>query len=295
MAAPRFIRGVIARAGPGRYPWCRDMVEAILGATAARRRSNVSWSWNLYSACPVRDAQAIKLALERGLVEYLAEHEECSDTYAEVGIGGKVPTPKAVRAAAAELGDEVPAEILERLKACHTSLVLEDVTDGLDSPLQVSILQFLVTQLAPCLMDWGDFELELGEAVLDKLAPRRSRGALPTGPVPAAVAASPPAVGPSPKPKAPKRAAIRPLQEQGGERRALRLIGLLERARVDRDLAIDLQRGIGRLPPLATDYLELILSDGAMDDARAASELELSLEELQPVLVKIEAALLEDD
>jgi hypothetical protein len=69
--------------------------------------------------------------------------------------------------------------------------------------------------------------------------------------------------------------------QRPGTARASRLVGLVQMAQSQPELAFDLRRVASSLSELGTAYLELILGEGPLDDDEAAKRLKVSAAELQ--------------
>jgi hypothetical protein len=235
----------------------------------------VSWSWYLYTTRAPADVIAVEAELEAALDAYFEDHDD-GDSYAEHGAGGGAPPkPDDVVAYRERFRETVDPAILTRLGQCRTTMSFDYVRDRPeDSPIQVSILKVCLDRLAPCVFDWGDLSLELGEIALARLAKLRSRRL--------DVARKP-----APAPRRPvKRRAAKP-----GEVRALRVVAALANAEDDPDLAVDLHRALDRIAPLAKRYVHLLAEDGAMDDATAAKRLDVEPAVLGAVIGEVDAVL----
>ncbi len=233
----------------------------------------MSWSWFLYTTHAPPDVVAVDAAYQAALEEYLEEHD-VYDGLAEAGAGGVAPpTVEEVTSLDAKYRRRTPREVLDRLALCRTTVSFEYVRDGPDeSPIQVSSLRFWLERLAPCVMDWGDYSLELGEHALARLKKMRSCGAL---------GGAPPA----------RRAPVRRRAEKPGEVRAVRVLECFDRARADPANALDLQRALGSLSEHAQSYVELLVREGARADATAARALWLSAQAFREVVEEVERAM----
>jgi hypothetical protein len=229
----------------------------------------------------MNDVMGVQADLEQLLDAWVEERgeqaaEELAETCGEVGPGGPVPSVDDVVRYNAGFGKTVDAEVLRRLATCRATLAIDPIRDsGVEHPLQVSILRFLVERLGAsggCLVDWGDHQIALGERVLDDLKSRRSRGRL----------------GADAPEKA--RKPVRRRKERPGEVRSLRIFAAVERCAADPDLSIDLRRLLSA-SDLQARYLRLLENAGAMEDARAASELSVGADELAAALEDLDAKL----
>ena len=233
----------------------------------------MSWSWYLYTTRAPPEVFAADRELDAALARYQDDHDDGDDYYAQTGPGGSAPpSAEDVIARYREYRKVAPPDVLARIVHCRATLAFDYVGD--ESPLQVSILRFCLERLAPCVFDWGGYELELGETVLARLAKRRSRGPL----------------GEASAPDKPKRP-VKPRREKPGEVRAIRIVGALEAARADAALAHDLARALSRLSEPARKYVKLLAEDGAMSDAVAAKRLAVDGAALRIVIDEVEDVL----
>jgi len=86
-------------------------------------------------------------------------------------------------------------------------------------------------------------------------------------------------------------------EESSGEARALRVLGILERAEKDPALQLQVREALDRASSLAHAYASLLFEAGAMDDRTAARKLGAvpanlvrSAEELETLLLEATAA-----
>jgi hypothetical protein len=236
----------------------------------------MSWSWYIYSEKTAAELNTITEAYEAALGELLDSEDAEDDGLAQANPSGPLPSPSEVVEHRARFGERVKGAVLERLPRCRCTLELEYVrAEPEDSPLQVTALRFLLAQLAPCLMDWGDLSIELGEDALKRISRLRSRGRLAEAPRPAM------------RRKPVKRRVARP-----GEVRALQILAHIDAARAgDRDAALDVQRVVDAASEVAQRYLALLIEGGPCSDRIAAKRLGLSPSELQVEADEIARAL----
>ncbi len=141
--------------------------------------ARVSWSWYLYTTLPPREALRVDAEYLTALEQYLAEHDD-DDELAQAGAGGPPPPkPDDVATYRARFREELDPAILARLAECRATISFDYVRgEATDSPLQVSVLRFFLERLGPCVFDWGDLSLELGEVALARLSQAKSCGPL---------------------------------------------------------------------------------------------------------------------
>jgi hypothetical protein len=235
----------------------------------------VSWSWYLYTTRSPQDVVRVDAEYQAAIDEYLSNHD-VDDEYAEAGAGGSPPPrPDDVAAAIADRRENLAPAIRARLLECRATVSFDYVRgDATESPLQVSALRFWLERLEPCVFDWGDLSLELGEIALQKLARAKSRGHL-GGRAPVA------------KPKKP----VKTRTAKPGELRAIALVKELTRLANDHDARVDLSRALAKLSVDAQRYVQLIIEDGACADAAAARSLDLSPDAVDCAATEVEATL----
>jgi hypothetical protein len=242
----------------------------------------MSWTWFIYTPLPTKEVLAVVAELDLVLAEWVDDRGEeaaceLAETCGEVVPGGPAadgpPSADDVVRINATFGHTVDPLVLERLQACRSSLAVDRIHgSGVEHPLQVSILRFLVQRVGACLVDWGDHQIALGERVLADLEKLKSRGRLGADP------------GMPRKP-------IRRRKPKPGEVRSLNLFGMVEHCAADPDLALDLRRLLPALSPAQLAYLRLLETAGAMDDKRTAAELSLGEDALNEALLDLDAKL----
>jgi hypothetical protein len=236
----------------------------------------MSWTWFIYSPLSMNEVLAVQSDLDHALEAWAEERgdegaEELMETCGEVGPGGAVPSCDEVVRYNENFRLPVDRDVLNRLSTCRTSLAIDRIRQsGVEHPLQVSILRFLVERLGACLVDWGDHQIAVSERVLDDLKKYRSRGRL------GATAEK-------------ERKPTRRRKERRGEVRSLRIYNAIERCSNDPDLSIDLRRLLPSMGAIQTAYLHLLETAGVMDDNRAAAELKVGLDELNAALEDLDA------
>jgi len=175
---------------------------------------------------------------------------------------------------------ELPERVLHRLHACRSSLVIEDPGDLAESPLQVSLLRFLLERVGHGLIMFGDYPLEPTEQVLEEL--RTRHGAPGFDERPGAARGHRESRAQRETPHAPPT-----------EVRAVRILELLKSAESSVELAIDVRDILSRASPLARRYAALIYEEGAIDDLKASRLLGVSADELEPEARALDARLRE--
>ena len=163
--------------------------------------------------------------------------------------------------------------VLDRLEGCRTAFSVERIGASELDPLQVSILRFLISQVGPCLVDWGDMQIVLSEDVLLEIDEYPSAGALGEPGAPAKT-----------KPGKGKKAQE---AEPPGLSRSTEIEAALEAVTGDPFLRRRFVTLIESFPDFVERYVALIEGRGAMGDAAAAKELGMDVEKLAPQLSKL--------
>jgi hypothetical protein len=232
----------------------------------------MSWDLHLYTTRTPSEVIEVHAQLDDALVSLTEDGDIDDEVVLEPGPGGgPLPTPDDITAEYAGYGQSVSAEVLERLGQCRSTYQLRKPPAPDQSPLQVSVIRFLLENLAPCVLRW-DAGLELGESALGRLGSGRSRGRLK----PVVIA---------------KKRVVKPRREKPGEGRAARLVQKLDLAYSDPDVAMDLRAAFTRLSADARRYVELLSEDGVVTDAAAKRRLNLNAEALARVIEEVENAL----
>lgn len=229
-----------------------------------------------YSILSTLEPKAM-LELEQAVIgaveEYLEEHPDCDDDWGEMGAGGHIPSADEARDAYARYRLKLEPDVLERLGRCRSVLGIDNPGDiATEGGLQVSILRFLLERAGESLVLLEDYPFEKGEVLLGKLA--KQRGAKGFGQAPA-----------------PKRRSVAKRDAKPGELRALRVLGVLERAVNDVRVAIDVKAALHSVSETARNYGALLLEEGAVTDAQAAKALGVSQAELVAAADELERAL----
>ena len=218
----------------------------------------MSWELCIYTTLSEREVLRVESKLEAALESFSEEHPETDDAIpAEGGLGQKPPTPEQLIANLASSDTPPAAKLLERLALCRATYEIRKPPAPDESPLYVSILSFLLENLAPCLI--GDpNHLSWGETELKSLSHLDSRGRL----------------GLEPKAE-PAPPAVKRRKERPGELRALRILAKVDAARADPELARDLRTALVNASPHARAYVTLLVDEGVLPDAAAKKKLGL--------------------
>lgn len=232
----------------------------------------MSATFTLLSPLGPAEMLALEQALERELEAYFAEHPDGDDEHGEAGVGGRIPSPDEVKDAYRRYRLELPPEVLERLARCRSAFTLDRPGDLETGGLQVSVLRFLLERMGEGLALLNDYPFESTEHLLARL--RKKRGAKGFGGAPAA-----------------KKKPVARREAKPGELRALRVLGVLQRALGDVRAAIDVKAALGRVSEGARRYGALLLEEGAMSDAGAAKALGATRAEVEALADELDRAL----
>lgn len=197
----------------------------------------------------------LEAACERAVGAYREANPDCDDAWGEIMAGGEIPTREQVVGAYRRLRLELTADVVDRLEGCRSSLLIDRPGDIDTDRLQVSVLRYLLEGAGQGLVMFNDYPLVPTDQALTIL--RRKRGA------PGFVT----------EVSAPEKRAVKTRKERPGEVRALRVLEVLRSAAADPGVAIDVRRSLERASEGARRYASLLMTEGAMDDERAAKSL----------------------
>ncbi len=251
---------------------------------ALRSEVTVSFNWYVYSTLSKKQA----LAVEDRLNEALERLFEAQPALAgkRVEDWGELTVEEAVPSAddAAELGEaygrSVSEEVLDRLDACRTAFAVErHGVNELDA-LQVSVLRFLIDAVGPCVVDWGDLQIVLSEDVLEELDEYADAGELGSGGAPRA-------------PRPAKAEAETSEEASVGLGRSEETEAALEKIASDPFISKRLVRALAGYPDFVQAYVEALRRKGPVSDAAAAKAHGVSVDDLEPELVRFHRFVLE--
>ena len=230
-------------------------------------------TWRILSPVSARDMLEVERECERALEDYLGRHPEAGKRWGEFTSGGALPVRGDVEREYRRLNLRLPPPVRERLESCRSVMSIDGPADLRSSPLQVSLLRFILARAGEGLMIFNDYPFEETEAVLEGLRSRRGAPDFPE----------------EPRKERPRRA--------GGERppevRGLHILEVVRHAETNMELAVDLRDALSRLPPLSRRYLALLYEEGMVDDLKASRLLGVKPEELDPAIELLDRALVE--
>ena len=234
----------------------------------------MSFSWFVYTPLSPKEALVIEDRL-RTAVDVLLESRPSlvrpGADWGEITVGDAVPSADDVAEIAEAYDRDVSEDMLDRLDACKSALEIErNGVDELD-PLQVSILQWLIENLPPCLIDWGDFQIVSSEVVKGDLADFPSAGPLEGGG--GGEGTAPPA--------APDEAAPPDLARSEATVSAMTLVS------GDPELQRRFLKLLDKYPEYVKNYVKLVEARGPLTDERAADQLSVPVDKLAKQLEKL--------
>jgi len=221
----------------------------------------MSWTWFIYSTRSMKETLALIDDANDVLDAWARARgpegdEERIGTCGTIEPGGPIPTTTQMRGILSPRGHAADP-IVERLRSCRSSIALDRIRGtGLEHPLQVSVVGYLLQRAGPSVVDWGDYQLVLEEQALAYVLQLPNHGPLDEQPPP------------SDHPSSPLQ---NPLQQ-----RAIALLDALEQAHADVDRAIDFDRLARSFSDIQSRYIRFLLEEGAVDDASAARHLGIS-------------------
>ena len=235
----------------------------------------MSFSWFVYTPLSPKEALVVEERL-RAAIDALLESKPAlvrpGVDWGEITVGDAVPSADDVAEIAEAYDRDVSEDMLDRLDACQSALEVErNGVDELD-PLQVSILEWLLDNLPPCLVDWGDFQIVPSEVVRGDLADFPSAGSLGGS---GADAQPRTAVGPVEKARAPD------LERSEATLSAMTLLS------GDADLQRRFLKLLEKYPEYVKNYVKLVEARGALTDEKAADHLSVPVDKLAKQLDKL--------
>lgn len=235
----------------------------------------MSFSWFVYTPLSPKEALAVEDRL-RAAIEVLLESRpslvRAGADWGEITVGEAVPSADDVAEIAEAYDRDVSEDMLDRLDACKSALEIErNGVDELD-PLQVSILQWLLDNLPPCLVDWGDFQIVSSEVVRADLTDFPSAGSLGGSGTEGVVAR---AGGPADDVASPD------LERSEATVAAMTLLS------GDPDLQRRFLKLLEKYPEYVKNYVKLVEARGALTDEKAADHLSVPVDKLAKQLDKL--------
>lgn len=237
----------------------------------------MAFSWLVYSPLSTKAALALEERL-RPEIDKLLERVPTlkkKGAWGEITVSADVPAVDDVLDLAEAYDRDLPEEVLERLEACKSSIEIErNGVNDLD-PLQVSLLRWLIAEIGPCLIDWGDFQIVTSEGVAGDLEGFESAGVI--GDADAA-----PKPAPKPKAKAPKAE-----ESTVGLERSQELEAAIAQISQDPFLLKRYRKTLEKYPEFIRAYVIILQTDGALSDPAACKRLGVTQDKLSAGIVKL--------
>lgn len=237
----------------------------------------MSFSWFVYSPLSEKEAQVVEEKLRTAidaLIEARPSLVRPGGDWGEITVGDAVPSADDVAEIAEAYDRDVSEDMLDRLDACKSALEIErNGVDELD-PLQVSILQWLIENLPPCLIDWGDFQIVSSEVVKDDLSDFPSAGPLgdPGAEAPVARRSS-------------KEEVVD--EEAPDLERSEETVSAMALVSGDPSLQRRFAKLLEKYPEYVKNYVKLVELRGALTDEKAADQLSVPVGKLAKQLDKL--------
>jgi hypothetical protein len=238
----------------------------------------VAFSWFVYTPLSAKEALAVEDRLRAVVGALIASRPalaKVGQEWGDVTVEEALPSADDVAELSDAFGRPVSDDVLDRLDTCRSSLCVErNGVHDLD-PLQVSLLRWLIDNLGPCLVDWGDMNIVLSEDVLTDIDEYPSAGNLDgTGPIPADPAAAP--------------AADAPVGDVSvGVERATETGQAIEAVSEDPFLRRRFMRLVESYPQWVKTYVKILEERGPVGDAVVSKELGVAVDKLDPHLQKL--------
>lgn len=245
----------------------------------------MAFSWFVYTTLGPRDALALEDRLRAALDDLLKAQPTLrrGQEWGDITVEEAIPSVDDVIELSEAFGRPVSDDVLDRLETCRTAFSVERAgVHDLDA-LQVSILEFLLDNVGPCLIDWGDMQIVLSEDVRKELGEYTSAGSLERR----NVAQPDPELTEEVEPATDEDLGGREPTAEVGLRRSAATERAIAAVAEDPFLSRKFVRALEQLPDFVQRYAEIIGEKGAMADARAAEVLGMSRDELEPGLKKL--------
>ena len=239
----------------------------------------MAFSWLVYTSLSAKKALELEKRLSLALEELLASRKDLvkkGGEWGEVTVEDAVPSSDDVAELSEAYGRDVSEDVLDRLDECRSALSVDRNGVSDIDPLQVSILRWILHEVGPCLIDWGDFQIVRSEDVAADMANYQSAG--PLGGI--GGDEPPPAVE-----AAPGEAPAAPSQE--GLERAAETTHAIDAVKEDPFLKRRFLRTLEKYPEFVKNYVKILGERGAIPDATAAQELGVPVAKLAPHLEKL--------
>ncbi len=199
------------------------------------------------------------------LEAYRAQRPTVADKTGELVMGGTAPTVDEARAAHEEYEEPFPDALAAKLGKVRSVCTIREPGDLESSPLQVSMVRYLVDRIDDGLVLLIDYPLLTIAGAIEELAGYKARADF-----------EPPEDDEGPDPLAALFGGGRAKKANAKKTRAERILDMLEKARMDSEVALDAQNVLRRVSETARAYGAALFEFGPIDEAKAAAKLGVS-------------------
>ena len=225
-----------------------------------------------FSPLSQEELEDVVVSCSAELDAYRVEHPNLADVTGALAMGGTVPSLQEARKAHQEYEEPFPDSLAKKLGKIQSAATISEPGDLENSPLQVSIVKYLVDRIDDGLVLLIDYPLLTIGDCIEELQSYKARDDFE------------PPEDDGPDPLAALFGAARGGKAKPKKSRAERILDMLEKARSDSELAMDAQSVLRRVSETARAYGAALFEFGALEDAVAADKLGV------PVDVVIKAA-----
>jgi hypothetical protein len=228
-------------------------------------RTEVSVELVFFSPLSPDELEDVVLSCTAEIEAYRARHPTIADRTGELTMGGTVPTVDEARAAHESYEEPFTDALAKKLAKIRSACTVTEPGDLELSPLQVSVVRYLVDRIDDGLALLIDYPLLTIAACIDELKGYKARDDFQPldedeGPDPLAALFG----GSRAKKSSPKN-----------KSRSEKILDMLEKARADSELALDAQKVLRRVSENARAYGAALFEFGPIDEAKAAAKLGL--------------------
>ena len=259
----------------------------------------MSATWTIYSPLAPQRMRSLEEECDQAVEEYLEEHPDCDDQCGEVLADGQLPDADEVTRGHERYRLPLPAAILERLAGCRSAMTIDRPGDLDGDPLQVSVLRFLLERAGEALVMLNDYPLRRSEELLAEIAQKPGAAGFldddddergdEADEADEADEEDEPRSAP---PRSSRQGGLGGLAAMaGGQERAARLEQILNSARDNPELSIEVIEVLRKTPDLGRRYAALLMEEGAMPDAMAARSLNAPRDEITAAADALDRAL----
>jgi hypothetical protein len=218
-----------------------------------------------FSLLTPAELEDVVVSCTAALETYRAQHPNVTDRTGELVMGGTVPSVDEARAAHESYEEPFPDSLAAKLLKTQSVCTIREPGDLESSPLQVSVVRYLVDRIDDGLVLLIDYPLLTISACIEELATYRARDDF-----------QPLDEDEGPDPLAALFGGGRATKAKAKKTRAERILDMLEKARSDPELALDAQNVLRRVSETARLYGAALFEFGPIDEGKAADKLGVS-------------------